>query len=87
MTQIQAFLTGVIAATSFVASLFFLKFWRGTKDSFFLFFAAFFLVETINRVAFLFLDSPSDGPYVVRLLGFLLILIAIVRKNSGRQNQ
>jgi len=83
---IEAFLVGVIATASITAGLYFLKFWRDTRDSFFLAFAASFTIEGINRVAILFLRRPNEGSpwiYLVRLLAFLLILIAILRKNYG----
>ena len=71
-------------ATSLTAGIFFLKFWRRTRDSLFLAFAAAFIIEGLNRVAFLFVERPNEGRpeiYVVRLLAFLLILAAIVWKN------
>lgn len=85
--MIEGFLLGVIATASLTAALFFLKFWRDTRDSFFLAFAASFLIEGLNRASFLFLPRPNEGNpwiYLVRLLAFLLILGAIIRKNYGR---
>ena len=83
---IETFLVGVIATASITAGLFFLKFWRDTRDSFFLAFAASFTIEGLNRAAMLFLQRPNEGSpwiYLVRLFAFLLILIAILRKNYG----
>jgi hypothetical protein len=80
------FLIGIIFATSLVASLFFLKFWRRTGDLLFLAFAAAFLIEGLNRLRLLFLQDPSEGSpsiYFVRLLAFMLIVAAIVVKNRG----
>jgi uncharacterized membrane protein HdeD (DUF308 family) len=82
--MIEGFLLGVIAASSIIAGLFFLKFWRKTHDSFFLAFAASFLIEGLNRSAILLVNKPNEGSpwtYLVRLLSFLLILVAILRKN------
>lgn len=84
--MIDGFLLGVVATASITAGVFFLKFWRATRDSFFLAFAASFLVEGLNRSAVLFADKPNEGgplTYVVRLLSLLLILGAILRKNYG----
>jgi uncharacterized membrane protein HdeD (DUF308 family) len=84
--MIDGFLLGVIATASITAGIFFLKFWRNTRDSFFLAFAASFLIEGLNRCAVLFLDKPNEGSpwtYLVRLLSFSLILGAILRKNYG----
>jgi Family of unknown function (DUF5985) len=84
--MIEGFLLGIIVTASIVAAAFFWKFWRQTKDLLFLAFAAAFLVESINRTSFLFIDVPNEGSptiYAVRLVAFLLILAAIVRKNWG----
>lgn len=86
--MIKAFLLGVIAAFSFTAGVFFLKFWRDTRDFFFFSFAAFFFVEGVNRVALLFFTRPNEGSpwiYVIRLLALLLILGAILNKNYGHE--
>jgi hypothetical protein len=82
--MLEGFLLGVIVTASLVASGFFLKFWRQTRDPFFAAFAAAFLIEGLNRATFLFLDTPNEGRpliYVVRLLAFLLIVLAIAQKN------
>ena len=86
--MIEGFLLGVIATCSITAGIFFLKFWRKTHDSFFLWFAASFLIEGLNRSAVLLIHKPSEGnpwTYLVRLLAFLLILAAILRKNFGEK--
>lgn len=80
----EGFLLGVIVTCSLVASCFFWKFYRQTRDILFLAFAAAFFIEGTNRISFLLIDSPSEGSpaiYVVRLTAFLLILGAIVWKN------
>jgi uncharacterized membrane protein HdeD (DUF308 family) len=84
--MIEGFLLGIIVTASLVAAAFFWKFWRQTRDMLFLAFAAAFMIEGINRISFLFIESPNEGRpaiYVVRLIAFLLILAAIVRKNWG----
>ena len=87
MSIIEAFMLGVIATASVTAGVFFLKFWRKTRDSLFLAFGLAFLIEGVNRCAFLSLSKPNEGsPYIytVRLLSFLLMLGAILYKNYGR---
>lgn len=82
--MIDGFLLGVIATASITAGIFFLKFWRKTGDVFFLAFAVSFLIEGLNRCGVLFLHKPNEGSpwtYIVRLLSFLLILGAILKKN------
>jgi hypothetical protein len=81
--MVEGFLLGVIVAASLTTALFFLKFWRQTRDVLFLAFAAAFLIEAANRTGRLFADPTDATPwvYVVRLLAFLLLLGAIVYKN------
>ncbi|HLJ48854.1 MAG TPA: DUF5985 family protein [Bryobacteraceae bacterium] len=86
--MIDGFLLGVIATASVTAGVFFLKFWRTTRDSFFLAFAASFIIEGLNRTAVLLVEHPNEGSpwtYWVRFLSSLMILVAILKKNySGR---
>ena len=82
--MLEGFLLGVIVTASLTAALFFLKFWRGTRDGLFLAFAIAFLIEGLNSAGVLLLERPNEGSpmvYLVRLLAFLLIAAAIVRKN------
>jgi hypothetical protein len=81
---LQGFLLGYIFATSIIAALFFLKFWRSTRDRLFLAFAVAFAIEGVNRLAFLVPAQPSEASplvYVVRTLAFVIILVAIAGKN------
>lgn len=85
--MIEGFLIGVIATASLVAGAFFLRFWKKTRDVFFLAFAASFIIEGLNRTSLLFSGQPTEAhpiTYAVRLFSFLLILAAILKKNYGR---
>jgi hypothetical protein len=82
-------LLGGIAVASFVAGLFFLRYWRSSGDRFFLFFMLSFWIEAANRVA-MALTQPwnEDRPvhYIVRLVSYGLLLVAIWDKNRpGRR--
>jgi hypothetical protein len=82
--MIDGFLLGVIVTASLTAGMFFLKFWRHTRDTLFLAFGAAFIIEGLNRIGFLFVAHPNEGSptiYTVRLIAFLLILLAVVWKN------
>jgi uncharacterized membrane protein HdeD (DUF308 family) len=82
----EGFLLGIIVTCSIVAAGFFWKFYRQTRDILFLAFAAAFFIEGINRISFLYVETPNEGSpaiYIVRLVAFLLILAAIIRKNWG----
>lgn len=77
-------LMGAIAVASLVAGLFFFRFWRHTRDLFFLFFALSFWIEAANRAALgLLVGANEDGVlfYSVRLVAYGLILAAIWHKN------
>ena len=75
---------GALATACWVAGLFFLKFWRVSRDRFFLFFFLAFWVLSLNWVILIIeqpmLESRQDA-YVVRLVAFVLIIIAVVDKN------
>lgn len=78
--------SGAIAMGYAVAGLFFLRFWRETRDRLFLIFSGAFGVLGLQRLALVFSrDMVEDhtGLYLIRLLAFLLILGAIVDKNRS----
>ncbi|RYY94019.1 MAG: hypothetical protein EOO24_25625 [Comamonadaceae bacterium] len=80
-------LTGAIALGWLVAGLFFFRFWRHTRDRFFLWFALSFWLESANRVALGVIANANEGHpgfYLVRLLSYSLILLAIWQKNRPR---
>jgi uncharacterized membrane protein HdeD (DUF308 family) len=77
-------LLGAIAMGNLIIGLFFLRFWKKTRDRFFLFFAVAFCLEGLNRILLgLNYDANENEPvfYLVRLLSFFLIVIAIADKN------
>jgi len=80
------FMLGAIAVASVVAGLFFLRFWRRTRDRLFLMFAAAFWLMAVNWAALAFTqaDEIRTAFYVVRLVAFVLILVAIIDKNRSR---
>jgi hypothetical protein len=83
----EEFLMGAIAMASVVVSLFFLRFWRDTRDRRFAIFSAAFLLLGITRVGPVFAGTQPEGAtpwYWVRLAAFLLILIAIADKNRRK---
>lgn len=83
--MIEGFLLGIIVTASLTAAGYFFKFWRQTRDSLFLAFSIAFFIEGVNRIGFLFVERPNEAGatiYAVRLIAFLLILGAIVRKNK-----
>ncbi|AQR73479.1 DUF5985 family protein [Sphingomonas sp. LM7] len=83
---LTAFLSGAITLGFATAALFFLRFWRDTRDELFLAFAAAFLLLGFGQ-AILALggipDEQRSWVYLVRLVAFLIILYAILRKNRA----
>ena len=75
---------------SLVAGLFFLRFWRDTRDRIFLFFAVSFIIEGVNRAALALTSNPNEGRpffYFVRFISFLLIFVAILHKNQKKDTK
>lgn len=88
MLTVNYMLFGAIAMTSIMVGFLFLRFWRTTGDRFFLFFALSFFIEGVNRMVFGAagaLNEDSPGYYLIRLLAYALILIAILDKNMPRR--
>ena len=82
----EQLLMGAIAAGSAIAGLFFFRFWRQTRDRFFLYFAGSFWLEAANRVALVLVAHASEQEplfYLVRLVAYSLILAAIWQKNRA----
>ena len=78
--------SGAIAMGYAVAGLFFLRFWRETRDRLFLIFTGAFWVLGLQRLALVFtrdMTEDNTGLYLIRLFAFLLILGAIVDKNRS----
>jgi hypothetical protein len=89
MSTLNAILLGAIAMASAMASLYFLRFWKSTRDRLFLFFSIAFLLETAQRVLFgLAAPVNEDAPeyFLLRLAAYGLIVFAVIDKNrrNGR---
>lgn len=85
---LDVFLLGFVCAASLVAALFFLRFWRSTRDTLFMAFTIFFAIEGANDAYVLTLPHPNEGSFavtIVRLVAGVGILAAIVWKNVGTQ--
>jgi hypothetical protein len=84
MSLLPTFLAGAIVAGFALAGLFFLKFWRRTRDGLFLAFTGAFWLLGLGQALLTFSDIPLEerSPlYLLRLAAFILILAAIWRKN------
>jgi len=84
MSAVLAAMYGGLVVMCTLAALFFLSYWRQSKDRFFLWFAAAFSTFAINWALVMFDVAASEHAapiYAIRLLGFLEILVAILLKN------
>ena len=81
------FLSGAVAFGFVIAGLFFLRFWRRTRDGLCLAFAfAFWLLgagQALLTLADVLVEERS-WLYLFRLAAFTLIIAAILRKNRRR---
>ena len=78
------FLGGSVTLGYVIAGVFFLRFWRRTRDRLFLAFAVAFGLFAVNQalVHLLYVVSePWHAVYLLRVVGFLVILAAILDKN------
>jgi hypothetical protein len=78
------FLAGALALAQTLAGVYFIRFWRKTRNSLFLSFACAFWLLAINRVIISCLgdeDERAGHSYVLRVIGFLLILGSIIHQN------
>lgn len=82
------FLSGAAALGFFVCSLFFLRFWRRTRDELFLAFSFAFALLGLGQTVVALARIPTEEKgslYLIRLAAFLLMLFAIYRKNRGQR--
>lgn len=82
-----SFLSGMNTAGFVVAAMFFFRFWRRTGDSLFATFGVSFVLFAISQsvsVSFDFLHDDKTVVFLMRLVGFVLILGAIARKNLAK---
>lgn len=86
MIPAYTFISGAVAAGFLISGLFFLRFWRKTRDSLFISFALAFWLLGLGQALVSLTDIPVEERswiYVIRLAAFLLILLAIFRKNRA----
>jgi hypothetical protein len=82
--RLAPFVLGSIVMASAIVALFFVRYYRETKDSLFLYFAAAFAVEAVNRTFLAFQPTPNEASpnlYILRAFAYSLILLGIYRKN------
>jgi len=84
MEAVLQFLYGGLVVVFVAVGFFFLRYWYDARDRLYLWFMVAFWSLAASWSVHLVYATPSEsGPivYVFRLVGFLLIIIAIVDKN------
>jgi len=79
-------ISGALVMGYLVASLFFLRFWKESRDRLFMAFSFAFTLLAVQRLALSLAPDANDAPlvfYGLRLLAFVVILGAIVDKNRA----
>jgi hypothetical protein len=84
MTTLYDFLAGAVAFGFWILALFFLRFWKRTRDELFASFALAFVLLGVGQTVLALGGFPVEERswvYLIRLAAFGLILLAIIRKN------
>ena len=82
--MLNDFLSGAITVGFLIPGLFFLRFWKRTRDGLFIAFALAFWLLGLGQALLTFADIPIEERswlYLLRLAAFSLILISIWLKN------
>lgn len=82
--NLRMFLLGVLAMGDFIATMFFLKYWKRTNDRFFFYLAVSFGLEVLCRYLLMYTVFNSESEpivYSLRLLSYAVILIGVADKN------
>jgi hypothetical protein len=83
-TSVIHFLAGGLTACYLLATVFFFRFWRTTRDRLFFSFALAFVLLAIEQIVRLVLGvafERGNYVYILRIIAFLIILYAIIDKN------
>ena len=81
---IKQFLWGLLTMAHLVVALLLLRFWRLSRDRLFLFFAASFVTLAVNWLTLALMRPAPEAEhliYLIRLFGFVLLIIGIIDKN------
>ena len=78
-------LAGAIIMGDLIAALLFLRLWRRVNDRLFLFFSGAFALMALHQGILAAADIPHEERswvYLIRLVAFSLIILAILLKNT-----
>ena len=86
MAVLLTFVSGAVTFGFLTCALFFLRFWKRTRDELFISFAAAFALLGFGQALLVLANIPQEqrsSLYLIRLVAFAVILLAIVRKNRS----
>lgn len=86
-TTLVAFTGGMLTAGYLALALFFLQFWRRSRDPLFATFSVAFVLMAANQalpIIYQVAEENRAAFYLLRLFAFSLIIVAILRKNLAR---
>lgn len=86
---LKGFLSGAIAMGYLVCGTFFIRFWKKIRDDLFRLFAYAFWLLAFERVILTFVTQQYEyaaAVYLIRLVAFALIALAIIEKNRERES-
>ncbi len=84
--MLRSMINGATVMACLACAVFFLRFWRQSRDRLFAFFALAFTVMAVNWTLLTVMDNMDERRhyvYLIRLAAFSLILFAIWDKNRG----
>lgn len=88
MEALNTFAYGMLTALSFIAGVFFVRYWRQTRDRFFVFLVIAFWALAANWASLAGNSNEEHAAYfyLPRLVAFLVLLVGIVDKNRRAGN-
>jgi hypothetical protein len=87
MQSLTQFISGGIALGYWAIGVFFLRFWRKTRDPLFRVFAVAFWILCFERILLLIVrpeDEMRPYVYIVRFAAFMLLAAGIIYKNRPK---
>jgi hypothetical protein len=87
VSTLHPFLTGLSTMGFLVATAYFARFWRQTKDRLFAIFAIAFAFMAVNRAVLIVYPLGRENQpyvYIARLIAFVLIAYAVIDKNRHK---
>jgi hypothetical protein len=83
------YISGAVTLGYLIAALFFARFWKRTRDRLFVSFAVAFVLLALNQALAQWIGAADERvgyTYLLRVLGFALILAAIIDKNISSRS-